>query len=38
MDDTDTRARGPDAVLGRQSTIFMLSTVVFSDELGERDI
>jgi len=36
--DTDARARGPDAVLGRRSAVFMLSPVVFSDELGECDV
>jgi hypothetical protein len=34
MDDTDTRARDPDVVLGRQSTVIMLSTFILIDELG----
>jgi hypothetical protein len=35
---TDGRARGPDAVLGGRSAVFMLSAVIFSDELGECDV
>jgi hypothetical protein len=34
VDNTNTRAHGPDVILGRTSVIVMLPTIILSDELG----